>query len=183
MQAAGSDRLRRAPRRSPASRSRPSTSRNQISRTVRPLAPKPSRPSSASFPSATPRLGAAYAGLRPGAALALRWSSVRTRALLIEGSVSYGREKSTKPTPPAACARWRPAKTPSSSRRDGEPAQRRYRKWRTHGPIALRLAEGVCATNACYRAATSCPDRSRSCVTGSPRRVEFRQCDESRALP
>ena len=38
----------------------------------------------------------AYAGLRPGEALGLRWSSVRKRILLIEGSVSYGREKSTK---------------------------------------------------------------------------------------
>ena len=38
----------------------------------------------------------AYAGLRPGEALALRWSSVRKRTLLIEGSISHGREKSTK---------------------------------------------------------------------------------------
>ncbi len=38
----------------------------------------------------------AYAGLRPGEALALRWSDVRERTLLIQRSVSLGAEKDTK---------------------------------------------------------------------------------------
>lgn len=38
----------------------------------------------------------AYAGLRPGEALALRWGDVRENTLLIQRSVSYGEEKATK---------------------------------------------------------------------------------------
>ncbi len=38
----------------------------------------------------------AYAGLRPGEALALRWGDVRDRTLLIERSLSLGVEKDTK---------------------------------------------------------------------------------------
>jgi integrase len=38
----------------------------------------------------------AYAGLRPGEALALRWEHIRERTILVEGSVSLGREKDTK---------------------------------------------------------------------------------------
>lgn len=38
----------------------------------------------------------AYAGLRPGEALALEWRHVGTRALLIEGSISLGERKDTK---------------------------------------------------------------------------------------
>jgi integrase len=38
----------------------------------------------------------AYAGLRPGEALALRWGDVRERTLLVERSLSLGAEKGTK---------------------------------------------------------------------------------------
>jgi integrase len=38
----------------------------------------------------------AYAGLRPGEALGLPWQNVRDRTLLVDRSVSLGREKSTK---------------------------------------------------------------------------------------
>jgi integrase len=38
----------------------------------------------------------AYAGLRPGEALALRWEDVRDRTIVIEKAVSLGKEKSTK---------------------------------------------------------------------------------------
>jgi integrase len=38
----------------------------------------------------------AYAGLRPGEALALRWGDVRDNTLLIQRSASYGEAKSTK---------------------------------------------------------------------------------------
>lgn len=38
----------------------------------------------------------AYAGLRPGEALALRWDHVRSKTLLIEGAVAYGETKETK---------------------------------------------------------------------------------------
>jgi integrase len=70
----------------------------QLSRTVRPLAPQTVEAirRQLSLRDATLVSVLAYAGLRPGEALALRWSSVRKRTLLIEGSVSYGREKSTK---------------------------------------------------------------------------------------
>ena len=70
----------------------------QLSRTVRPLAPQTVEAirRQLSLRDATLVSVLAYAGLRPGEALGLRWSSVRKRILLIEGSVSYGREKSTK---------------------------------------------------------------------------------------
>jgi len=38
----------------------------------------------------------AYAGLRPGEALALRWHHVRERTILVESSISFGEEKGTK---------------------------------------------------------------------------------------
>ncbi|HJS93739.1 MAG TPA: site-specific integrase [Solirubrobacteraceae bacterium] len=38
----------------------------------------------------------AYAGLRPGEALALRWGDVRERTLIVDKAVSLGAEKSTK---------------------------------------------------------------------------------------
>ncbi len=38
----------------------------------------------------------AYAGLRPGEALALRWSDVRENTLYVQRSISYGEEKATK---------------------------------------------------------------------------------------
>lgn len=40
----------------------------------------------------------AYAGLRPGEALALRWSHIRDRTILVERAVSLGVEKHTKTT-------------------------------------------------------------------------------------
>jgi integrase len=40
----------------------------------------------------------AYAGLRPGEALALRWGDVRDRTLLVERALSLGEEKDTKTT-------------------------------------------------------------------------------------
>jgi integrase len=38
----------------------------------------------------------AYAGLRPGEALALRWGDVRENTILVQRSISYGEEKATK---------------------------------------------------------------------------------------
>ena len=38
----------------------------------------------------------AYAGLRPGEALALRWGDLRTRTILVQRAVSLGEEKATK---------------------------------------------------------------------------------------
>jgi integrase len=40
----------------------------------------------------------AYAGLRPGEALALRWSDIRENTLLVERAISLGVEKDTKTT-------------------------------------------------------------------------------------
>jgi integrase len=65
---------------------------------VRPLPPATvERMRSASSPRDATLLSVlAYAGLRPGEALALRWGDVRDRTLLIERSVSLGVEKDTK---------------------------------------------------------------------------------------
>jgi len=38
----------------------------------------------------------AYAGLRPGEALALRWGDLRTKTILVQRAVSLGKEKATK---------------------------------------------------------------------------------------
>jgi integrase len=38
----------------------------------------------------------AYAGLRPGEALGLRWGDIGERTILVERAISYGEEKSTK---------------------------------------------------------------------------------------
>jgi integrase len=35
----------------------------------------------------------AYAGLRPGEALAVRWHHVRERTVLVESAISFGQEK------------------------------------------------------------------------------------------
>lgn len=40
----------------------------------------------------------AYAGLRPGEALALRWGDVRTKTILVQRATSLGEEKATKPS-------------------------------------------------------------------------------------
>jgi integrase len=70
----------------------------QLSRTVRPLAAQTVEAirRQVSLRDATLVSVLAYAGLRPGEALGLRRSSVRKRTLMIQCSVSYGREKSTK---------------------------------------------------------------------------------------
>ena len=65
---------------------------------IRPLAPRTVEKMRAA---ASPRDAAllavlAYAGLRPGEALALRWGDVRDRTLLVERSVSLGTERDTK---------------------------------------------------------------------------------------
>jgi integrase len=65
---------------------------------VRPLAPVAVEPMrAASSPrDATLISLLAYAGLRPGEALALQWGDVRDRTLLVQRSVSLGVEKGTK---------------------------------------------------------------------------------------
>lgn len=71
-------------------------------RTVRPLAPVSVEQMRAGLV-ASGRLGdatlisvLAYAGLRPGEALALRWSDVRDRTLLVERALALGDVKATK---------------------------------------------------------------------------------------
>jgi integrase len=70
----------------------------QVSRTVRPLAPE-------SVERIRLQLGArdatlvsilAYAGLRPGEALALGWRNVRERTILVDRAIALGTEKGTK---------------------------------------------------------------------------------------
>ena len=38
----------------------------------------------------------AYAGLRPGEALALQWRDIREQTILVERAISLGEEKDTK---------------------------------------------------------------------------------------
>ena len=96
----------------------------QLSRTVRPLAPQTVEAirRQLSLRDATLVSVLAYAGLRPGEALGLRWSSVRKRILLIEGSVSYGREKSTNTV---LYARADEAKAENDGFGSGKPSRRR----------------------------------------------------------
>ena len=65
---------------------------------TRPLAPATvERMRAASTPRDATRLSLlAYAGLRPGEALGLRWGDVRDQTLLVQCAVSLGEEKSTK---------------------------------------------------------------------------------------
>jgi integrase len=49
----------------------------------------------------------AYAGLRPGEALALSWEHVRERTLLVERALSHGEMKSTKRGRRGRCVCWR----------------------------------------------------------------------------
>ena len=67
---------------------------------VRPLAPAViERMRSASSPrDATIISVLAYAGLRPGEALALQWRDIRDQTILVERAVSLGEEKDTKTT-------------------------------------------------------------------------------------
>ena len=102
----------------------------------------------------------AYAGLRPGEALALTWSHVRERTLLIEAAVAIGtiadtktrRRRTVRLLPPLAddLAEWR-SKTREPAGRalvfpgrgDGPWSRTNYQNWRrrVYGPAAL--AAGV----------------------------------------
>ncbi len=71
-------------------------------RVVRPLAPKTIEAMRAYLLSTDRRLDAtlvsvlAYAGLRPGEAIGLRWHDIGERTILVERSVAFGQLKSTK---------------------------------------------------------------------------------------
>jgi integrase len=53
----------------------------------------------------------AYAGLRPGEALALRWGDIGERTILVERAVSYGEMKSTKTRASRSVRMVRPLKS------------------------------------------------------------------------
>jgi integrase len=53
----------------------------------------------------------AYAGLRPGEALALRWGDVGERTILVERAASYGEVKSTKTRASRSVRMVRPLKS------------------------------------------------------------------------
>ena len=116
---------------------------------VRPLAPSAvERMRAAASPrDATLISVLAYAGLRPGEALALRWGDVRDKTLLVEKAISLGVEKDTKTTahrtvdllPPlrADLREWRlrcgrPPKTELifPARNGGPWTESAYRSWR-----------------------------------------------------
>jgi integrase len=102
----------------------------------------------------------AYAGLRPGEALALRWTHVRERTLLIEGAVSLGaiegtkigRTRTVRVLGPLAqdLADWRlhagrpPAEALLFPGYDGEPwTATAYRNWRRRIYTPAAEAAGV----------------------------------------
>ena len=102
----------------------------------------------------------AYAGLRPGEALALRWAHVRERTLLIEGAVSVGSVEDTKTgrrrTVPIVgplaqdLGEWRlhvgrpPAEALVFPGHDGEPwTPTAYRNWRRRTYTPAARAAGV----------------------------------------
>jgi integrase len=105
----------------------------------------------------------AYAGLRPGEALALRWSDVGTNTLNVDRAVSLGEEKSTK-TGRGRTVRllvplrddlrgWRRLSAPANEgtllfpRRDGMPwVDTDYRNWRRRRFDRAAKAAGVKAT-------------------------------------
>ena len=97
----------------------------------------------------------AYAGLRPGEAFGLQWQNVRERTILVDRSVSLGREKGTKtnatrtvrlvPALVEDLAVWLRAARPTSDdelvfpRADGKPwTEDDYKNWRrrNYGPAA-----------------------------------------------
>jgi integrase len=96
----------------------------------------------------------AYAGLRPGEALALTWSHVRERTLLVEAAVSVGvvadtktrRRRTVRLLPPlgADLAEWRlRAGRPSDETlvfpgHDGRPCRRRRTRTGTAGSSGPR---------------------------------------------
>jgi integrase len=119
------------------------------SRTVKPFAPATVEVIRASLPlrDATLVSVLAYAGLRPGEALALRWGDVRDRTILVERALALGDVKSTKTgktrsvrllAPLAAdLAEWKlasgrpPAEVLVFPRRDGAPwSDFDWRNWR-----------------------------------------------------
>ena len=102
----------------------------------------------------------AYAGLRPGEALALRWADVRERTLLVERALSQGREEDTKTRRhrtvrllaplKADLARWRLAASRSSEAtlvfpgHDGEAwSEAAYQSWRRRAFARAARAAGV----------------------------------------
>jgi integrase len=138
--------------------------RHTPTRTVRPLAP-------ASVEAMRRRIGhrdatlisvLAYAGLRPGEALGLRWGDIRDRTILVERAVSLGELKSTKTRRARAVrmvsplvadlARWRIAcgrpddETLVFPRSDGRPWTEQ--DWRNWGRRVFRpAAEAIGLTN------------------------------------
>jgi integrase len=134
----------------------------QASRSIRPLAPETVEAirRKLRLRDATLVSVLAYAGLRPGEALALRWENVRERTLLIERSISLGREKATKTNAtrtarllaPLALdlAEWRLAcgrpdgRTLLFPRPDGQPwSHDDYRNWRVRIFRPAAAAAGV----------------------------------------
>jgi integrase len=102
----------------------------------------------------------AYAGLRPGEALALPWANVRERMLLVEAAVSLGtiegtktgRKRTVRVLGPLAqdLAEWRlhagrpPADALLFPGRDGEPwTATAYRNWRRRIYVPAATAAGV----------------------------------------
>jgi integrase len=129
---------------------------------VRPLAPATvEKMRAASSPRDAALLAVlAYAGLRPGEALALRWSDVRDRTLLVERSLSLGAEKGTKTgahrtvrllAPLAADLReWRMRAGRPDDRElifpghDGKPSsEAAYRSWRRRAFNRAARATGI----------------------------------------
>ena len=129
---------------------------------VRPLAPTTIEAMRASLGlrDATLLSVLAYAGLRPGEALALRWRDVRERTLLVERALSLGREEDTKTRRHrtvrllaplrADLARWRLAASRSSEAtlvfpgHDGEAwSEAAYQSWRRRAFARAAGAAGV----------------------------------------
>jgi integrase len=77
----------------------------------------------------------AYAGLRPGEALALRWRNVSGRSIFVERSVSLGRERPTKTKATRAVGLLRPLAHDLAVYRGacGHPAQSALHFERRHG--------------------------------------------------
>jgi integrase len=129
---------------------------------VRPLAPAAveAMRAAANHRDATLLSALAYAGLRPGEALALRWGDVRERTLLVERALSLGGEKDTKTTthrtvrllaPLAADLReWKMRSGRPSDREliflghDGQPwSEPAYQSWRRRAFKRALTAAGV----------------------------------------
>ena len=140
----------------------------QTSRTVRPLAPETVEAIRARLRlrDATLVSVLAYAGLRPGEALALSWRNVRERTILIDRAVSLGKEKGTKTNATRTVrllaplsddlAAWRSASAPATDaalvfpRPDGLPwRDDDYRNWRKRGYNPAAIAAGLDSTRPC----------------------------------